>query len=67
VTYYAKDGQNPNGEYRTEVFYATAYSAQEANELNRACMRRHGDDCGARAFLATGRPPKDGKPAAVTA
>ena len=64
VTAQKLDGQNPNGETRTEVFYSTHYSAEEAHDAARALRRRLGDECGAKAILASGRPPKDGQPVA---
>lgn len=66
VTVEKLDGQNPNGNSRVEVFYSTYYSAEEAHDAARALMRRFGDACGARAILASGRPPKDGLPVAET-
>src|SRR4051812_29873957 len=68
VTYNDRTGQNPNGEYRTDAFYTTAYTVEECKDAMNACKRKHGDeDCMVRAVLATGRPPKDGGPVAVTA
>lgn len=67
VTYNDREGQNPNGEYRTEVFFATAYDVQDANYLINTCKRLHPNATNVRAVVHTGRPPKDGGPVAVVA
>ena len=68
VTYNDRQGQNPNGEYRTEVFFATAYTVSECQYQMALCKRLHPDaKDSVRAIVATGRPPKDGGPVAVVA
>lgn len=67
VTYNDRQGQNANGEYRTEVFFATAYTTADANDLIKMCKRLHPDATNVRGVVATGRPPKDGGPVAVVA
>ena len=68
ITYNDRQGQNPNGEYRTEVFFATAYTVQECQFQMALCKRLHPDaKDSVRAIVATGRPPKDGGPVAVVA
>lgn len=67
ITYNDREGQNPNGEYRTEVFFTTAYTVEDCNEAIRLCKRLHPDATNVRGIVATGRPPKDGGPVAVVA
>ena len=66
VVYNDRQAQNPNGEYRSEVFFATAYTFADANELISLCKRLYPKSVDSvRAIVATGRPPKDAGPVAV--
>lgn len=68
ITYNERQAQNPNGEYRTELFFATAYTVEECQHQMRQCKRLHPESVDSvRAIVATGRPPKDGGPVAVVA
>lgn len=68
ITYNDRQGQNPNGEYLTEVFFATAYTVEECRVLMRECKRQHPySEASVRAIVATGRLPKDSGPVAVVA
>lgn len=68
IIYNDRQGQNPNGEYRTETFFATAYTVEECQHQMRQCKRLHPESVDSvRAIVATGRPPKDGGPVAVVA
>ena len=68
ITYNDRQGQNANGEYRTELFFATAYTVEECQHQMRQYKRLHPESVDSvRAIVATGRPPKDGGPVAVNA
>lgn len=68
ITYRDRQGQNPNGEYLSEVFFATAYDVEECHRQMHLCRRLHNLPIDhVRAIVATGRPPKDGGPVAVNA